>query len=243
MKTHLAWRWEPGRSATHPAGRSSQRCLEKSEEMNSCFPTRAAVGLSNSSRVVVRRQAGRVGGGTLHCRWRLTRPDSSVCYFEASWEAVSVAHGDIFADNHITAVPAHVSWLSSAHALFNVWPDHNQKQTSSLSVSSIHHRCRSILFSPTFDLPQYARFPLFLSPRHDLFWLPDVSLCSLLWSLGENLSEYPICSFLGFVFRMGGAAYCKSRVTRRQGIGRMKERKNEVKMKSCTMSQRSWREL
>lgn len=240
MKTHLAWRWEPGRSATHPAGRSSQRGLEKSEEMNSCFPTRAAVGLGNSSRVVVRR----VGGGTLHCRWRLTRPDSSVCYFEASWEAVLVAHGDIFADNHITAVPAHVSWLSSAHALCNVWPDLNQKQTSSLSASSIHHRCRSILFSPTFDLPQYARFPLFLSPRHDLFWLPDVSLCSLLWSLGGNLSEYPICSFLGFVFRRGGgAAYWKSRVTRRQGIGRMKERKNEVKMKSCTMSQRSWREL
>lgn len=60
-----------------------------------CFPSGAAVGLRNSSREVVWRQAGRLGGDILHCRWRLSWPDSSACFSKALWDSASVAHGDI----------------------------------------------------------------------------------------------------------------------------------------------------
>lgn len=166
----------------------------------SCFSTRAAVGSRNSSRVVARRQAG----------WVVTL---FTVDGDSAWQlcvlfgghAYLVAHGDISRHLYIHSYYGHAPQMSvgcqSPRTLFNVWPDPNQKQTLSLSVSSIYHRRWAILFSPSLYLPRHAR-----SPRHELLWLPDVFLCSLLWSLGEKRSEYPICSFLWLFF---GAAYCK----------------------------------
>ncbi len=123
-------------------------------------------------------------------RWRLARPDSSMLF----WGLLRSSFGGTWGQSYINGrARASVGCQSTHIFLFNAWPGLIRSRHH--FCLSIHQRCRSIFFSPTFYLPQRARFLLFLSPRHDLFWLPDVLLCSFLWSLGEKPSENPIHSF------------------------------------------------
>lgn len=122
----------------------------------SCFLTRAAVGLRNSSRVVVHWQAGWVVttftvDGDFHWAWQfcvLFRPHGN---FGGIWGQslfLALLHANILRPCSEMSV-----CCQSPRTLGNVWPDLNQKQTLSLSVSSIYHRCWSILFSQTLYLP------------------------------------------------------------------------------------------
>lgn len=85
---YLAWRWGFGRRATQSASRSSQHASERSGSRS--FPTRAAVGWRNSSRVVAWQQA-RWAAISFTVGGDFSQPDSSVCFLEASWEAALAA--------------------------------------------------------------------------------------------------------------------------------------------------------
>lgn len=100
--------------------------------------------------------AGRVGGDILHCRWRLSWPDSSVCFWEASWEAALVAHGDtrLFPDTYIESYcgdactcQLHVKVL--IQYLMSDWSRIRSGHHSALSHPSI------IDADPFFSLPQF----------------------------------------------------------------------------------------
>lgn len=241
MKTHLAWRWEPGRSTTHPVGRMSQRGLESVRKWTA---TVQLLPIQRCGRFEKQQQggftpAGWVGGDNPHCGWRLSlsltmRLDyvpalALLCSYGDTWGLFALLHFPLLLILW-RPCPQMSIGCQSPHALFNVWTDLNQKQTSSLSVSYIYHRCWSITFSPTLYLSRYARFLLFLNPRHNVFWLPDVFLCSFLWSMGEKQSEYSVRSFLWLFW---GAAYCKpgAQVTRRQGRKDMEWKKGKMKSK------------
>lgn len=249
MKTHLAWRWEPESLAgVPPTLRANQANVALKEWGNeqpqfSCFPTRAAVGLRNSSRVVVRRQAGwvvapfTIGGDSpgLTALCIIWSPHGKQLWWHTGTLSYFLTHTII-----LQPCPHMSAGCQSARILFNVRPDLNQKQTSSLSVFSIYYWCRSTLFSPTFYLLQHSRFSLFLSPRSPLAPRCFPLIHSLKFEGRGGGAEW-IPHSLIFVDVFLGAAYCRlgSQVTHRRGVERMKERKNEVKMKSCTMSQKS----
>lgn len=140
---------------------------------------------------------------------------------KASWDTPTVACGDTWLTtitsrhyNHTTfhahrcqlAVKVLIPYLMFDQTLIR------SRHHPSLSPPSIIDA--DPFFILPLCLPQRARFTLFLSPN--LFWLPDVFLCSFLWSFREKQSGYPVCSFLWLFW---GTADCRpdSQATCRQG--------------------------
>lgn len=137
--------------------------------------------------------AGRLGGDTVHCRWgALTalfttrRARCGPCTgfgtptaYSATWE-IQLFPAYL---NHIMVIPHRFASFTVRLTVPSLISDQTlirSRHHLSLSVSRLDNRCRSILLPPTHCLLRHARFQFFLSPRHDLFWLPDVFPCSLL---------------------------------------------------------------
>lgn len=216
MKTHLAWRWEPGRSATHPAGRLSQRGLERVRKWTATvqLPPNQSCGRFEKQQQGGCTPAGRVGGDTLCCGCRLLLGLTALCVIWRAWLYPCAGAGLAIKASRFGG-----TWGRSVipwHSYMQAYYSHARKcqmvvrvfipclMSDRTLIRSRHHLSLSppsIIDADQFfslKLSISLGMPLFLSPQHDLFWLPDVFLCSLLWSFGgEAWANTPFAHFCG----------------------------------------------